>query len=297
MMLLSAMLAGVYAQDSLKKATSNFLPKKGDFTGAILFGRGNFVTTGLEVAPAPTITQVAASPGSPPPPSGSSPVNYLYNWNVGGTSPYNNTVGTSENAVTNIVGAEGRYFLKDDIALKLSGGAILSNTPYRKNVPGFIVTDATGQYITTTAASWLPAYNSVISDSRTDVNINVGAEKHFKPKYERLSPYVGVTIPIYYGRRQQYDPTINDAKLPTDPLFIVDVGVRTTELVGFGLSAVAGLDYYIAEGVYLGFEIKPISYVYTYTNLRPGPGLPVQKADNTSLSFFAQTFFKVGFKF
>jgi hypothetical protein len=290
--LFSAMLGGLYAQDSLKKAGPSFLPQKGDFSGAILFGRGNFLNSGLQVSQTPSLTAVAPTPGSP---SGLG-VTYQYNWYVGGTSPYNNTVQANDNNVTNIIGGELRYFLLDRLALKLSGGAIISNTPARGNVPGFIVTDKDGN-VTTTAAAWLPAYNAVVADSRSDININLGVEKHFAPKYSKLSPYAGLTVPFFYGRRSQYDPTINDAKNPSDPLFIVDIGVRHAELVGFGLQSVAGLDYYLMEGFYFGFEMKPISYVYSYTTMRPGPGLPVQKAENHSVSFFAQTFLKIGFKF
>jgi len=286
--MLSAMLGCLYAQDSTKQAPVSFTPKKGDFSGAILFGRGNFITSGLNVPVSPTLTAT---------PSSSAPGGYIYNWNVGGTSPANNTIDVNDNNVTNIVGAEMRYFLTDQIALKLSGGGIVRNNPSYVNKPGFIVTDPVTGLPVTSNAAWLPAYNAIKADNQTDVNINIGAEKHFKTKYNKLSPYAGITIPIYYGRRSQYDPTIDDTKEPTDPMYIVDVGVRRAELVGYGLQTVAGVDYYLLEGFYFGFELKPVSFVYAYTTTRPAPGLPVQKADTQTLSFFSQTFLKIGFKF
>ena len=267
-------LGYVYAQDgsSQKGTASDFVPEAGDFSGAILFGRGNFLNSGLVVPPSP----------------------YYYNstnsWTVPGNAPYNNTVDVNQNSVNNIVGAEMRYFLKSNIALKLSGGAIIRNTPARNNMPGLIDPS-------TSNASWIPAYQAVNSDNQSDINVNIGGEYHLRTKYNRMSPYAGLTIPFYYGRRSMYDPTIDDTKNPDDPGFIVDVGVRHVELVGFGAQAVAGVDYYLMEGFYFGFEIKPISYVYSYSSKIPAPGLEPLKADNRSWSFFSQTFLKIGFRF
>lgn len=272
--MLAVMLGSVYAQEPEKKEEEpSFLPKAGDFTGAILFGRGNFLNSGLVAPPLPNY-------------SGSTPT-----WTIPGSAPFNNTVGAdNSNSVNNIVGVEARYFFTDKIALKLSGGAIIRNTPAQNNLPG--VLDPNGPN-----AAWIPAYNAIVADNQADVNINIGGEYHFITKNKRLSPYVGLTVPIYYGRRSQYDPTIDDTKQPDDPGYIVDVGVRHAQLVGYGLQAVGGVDYYLMEGLYFGFEIKPISYVYSYTSTIPAPGLEPMKADNHTWSFFAQTFLKIGFKF
>jgi hypothetical protein len=267
--MLAGMLGGVYAQDSLKKASSSgFVPQRGDFTGAILFGRSNYFTNsgGLTVPNIPNV-----------------------NWTVFDPRLFNNADNTTSDA-TNIVGGEGRYFFSEKIAIKLAGAAILRNTPSRVNTPAVINPSASN-------ATWIPAYNAIQADNSADLNLNLGVEKHFAVKYNRMSPYVGLNVPFYYARRSLYDPTIDDTRLPSDPLYIRDVGVRHSEIVGFGLQAVGGVDYYLAEGVYFGVEIRPISYVYAYSNQRPGPGLELQKAENTTLSFFSQTFLKLGFKF
>lgn len=261
-------LGEVYAQESTQTASPpSFTPEQGDFSGAVLFGRGNFLNSGISV-----------------------PSSANYNWTVSGQAPYNNTVDPNFNDVNNIVGLEMRYFLKTNIALKLSGGAILRNTPDVGNIPGYI--DGTSN-----SAAWIPAYQAVVADNQVDVNINLGGEYHFATKYNRMSPYAGLTIPFYYGRRSLYDPTINDALSPSDPLYIVDVGVRHAELFGFGAQAVIGVDYYLMEGFYFGFESKPVSVVYAYNRKFPAPGLESLDAENTSFSFFSQTFLKIGFRF
>lgn len=265
--MLFSSLGMLYAQDATTTTTTtstssgDFAPAAGDISVAVLFGRGNFLN-GINVV---------------------SPVNA--SWTVPGYAPYQNTVDTNENPVTNIVGAEVRYFIADNIAVKLSGGAILRNTPQRVNIPGYIDLDANN-------ATWIPAYAAVEADNRFDANLNLGGEYHFKSKYSRLFPYAGVTIPFYYSRRSVYNPTIND-----EDATIVDIGFRTAEVAGFGGQLVGGVDYYLMEGLYFGFEIKPVSVVYAFSNNVPAPGLEAGVASNTTFSFFSQTFFKLGFRF
>lgn len=260
----------VFAQDNGTGNSTGFSPSAGDMSVSLLFGRGNFLNAGLTVPGLPTA-----------------------GWTVPGTAPYANMVDPNENPVTNIVGAEVRYFVAANFALKLSGGAIMRNTPAQANVPGYIDT-------TTPNGTWIPAYAAVEADDRVDANANLGAEWHFATKYSRLYPYLGVTVPFYYSRRSMYNPTIiypdpNDPD--ADDQVTLDIGTRTAEIVGFGGQFVAGVDYYLMEGMYFGFELKPVSYVYAYSNKVAAPGLESAKADNSTLSFFSQTFIKVGFRF
>jgi hypothetical protein len=276
---------GVYAQTTSTSTTEggsssgDFHPSAGDMSGALLFGRGNFLNGGLDV-PAVSSEWISGSSSSA-----------TYNPIIG-SSPYANTNDPNDNPVTNIVGAEFRYFLASNLALKVSGGAIVRNTPARPNVPGFIESS-------TDPGTWIPAYGAVEADNRVDINVNVGGEYHFTTKYNRLYPYLGATIPYYYARRSMYDPTIQETSGGDDPETptIVDVGVRSVEIIGFGLQAVGGIDYYIMDGLYFGFETKPVSYVYAYSNKIPAPGLETLSADTHTWSFFNQTFLKVGFRF
>lgn len=270
--MLFGMLGGVYAQDS-DNSSADYAPAAGDLSGAILFGRGNFLNGNLFVPPSATQTS------------------YYNNWTVPGTAPYNNTIGTENNSVNNIVGMELRYFLQNNIAIKLSGGAILYDTPARDNIPAVVVENPNGG----PDVVWVPEQEAVVADNRADINVNLGGEYHFSSKYSRLFPYAGVTVPFYYARRSMFDPTIevNDNDEPV----VTDLGTRHVEIIGFGAQAVAGVDYYLLEGLYFGFEVKPVSYVYAYSTKVAGPGLGGIQADNHSYSFFSQTFMKIGFRF
>jgi len=264
---------GAYAQDATTTSTSSsgdgadYAPVAGDFSGALLFGRGNFFDVPYSVVP--------------------SAVNNT--WTVSGSGPSNNAVDGNNNSVTNMIGAELRYFLLDNIAIKLSGGGIIRNTPAQPNTPAVI------DYNTNKAA-WIPSYAAVQADNSIQSNVNLGIEYHFGSKYSRLFPYGGLTVPFYYSRQSYYDPTIiyGDNSSNID---VVDIGVRSAEVIGFGGQLVGGFDFYLFEGFYTGFEIKPVSFVYAYSVKSPGPGLPTGQAQNTTISFLTQPFFKLGFRF
>ncbi|MCM5662330.1 BT1926 family outer membrane beta-barrel protein [Galbibacter mesophilus] len=242
-----------YAQSTSEGTTT---PLKGDFTGSLLLGRGRFLQGGLTVPPPVPQT-------------------------VSGDAPYNNTVSANSNDVTNMIGAEGRYFVTDRISLLMSGGAIIRKTPGMTNIPGV----DTGNN-----ASSIPAFESVVETSNVDLNVNVGSQYFFNTKYKRVHPYMGVTIPFYYAKRSQYDPAILGNE-------IVDVSERRVSLHGIGAQSTAGIDYYFAEALFLGIEIKTVNYVFAKTSKYAGPGFGERSAQTSTVSFFSQPFIRLGFKF
>jgi hypothetical protein len=246
--------------------TDKYSPKEKDFSMAILFGRGNFFSSGLV---------------APPSPSGE--------WTVPGNAPYADFVSANENSASNMVGVEARYFLTQKFALKLSGGAIIRDTPMRMNIESATDFEEDNNQV------WLPNYAAVKSDEQVDVNINLGGELHFDSRFDRISPYVGFAVPFYYARRSMYDPSITTDS-NGEPL-IADIGNRHLEVIGTGAQLVAGVDFHLMEGFYLGAETKPVSYVYSYSQKSPGPGFEHLEADSHTFSFLAQTFLKLGFKF
>lgn len=237
-----------------------YAPEKGDFTAAMLFGRGAFLNGGL---------QVPSSNGS-----------------VSGIAPYANDVDANSNYISNMVGAEGRYYVTDKFALTLSGGAIFRNTPSQLAIPAVI--DVNGNTI-------IQGYDAVIADERIDANATLGVQWLFNTKNDRLFPYVGVSLPFDYARRSLFDPTITVAD--NGNVNITDLTARHVDITAFGVQAVAGVDYYVAKDVFFGFEIKPVSYNYAFSVKSPADGMITLEADTNTTSFFAQFSFKLGFKF
>jgi len=272
--MLFASIGVVLAQDDGTSSSSDedieYGAKAGDFSGAILYGRGLFITSGLNVPSSVTI-----------------------NSSVSGSSPNATNIIGEDNSATNMMGGEARYFITDRIAVKLGGAAIVRNTPDRINIQA-----PTGQISgngNIGNAGAIPNYLAVQSQNDVDLTINVGSEYHFSSKYDRLFPYVGLNLPFYHARRSIYNPTVTTNT--NGDVFIADIAPRHVQLMGFGAQAAAGVDYYLDEGFFFGFEIKPISYVYLYTAKFPAPGLPELEANTTTISFFTQPFLKIGFRF
>jgi hypothetical protein len=261
-------LTAVNAQDKDAKHTckdtsccaSKFAPQKGDFTTAMVFGRGAYMNGGLVV-----------------------PSSYS---TVSGASAYANDVSANENDISNMVGVEARYYTSKKFAISLSGGAILRNTPSQLGIPA--VLDGSGNTI-------IPAYSSVVANEQVDVNVSLGGQWVLKTKNERMFPYVGFALPFDYARRSLFDPSITFDNQGN--VSLTDLGPRHVDITAWGVQAVAGIDYYLAKDVFFGFDVKPISYTYATSMKTPGPGLPSLDAETDTVSFFAQFSFKLGFKF
>jgi len=257
---------GTFCQDTDSQTDSIVLKQdyRKKFSGAILFGKGVYLSELI-----PLKSPLSSS------------------WSVPGYAPQATGI-SFQNDVTNMFGAEFRYSLTERWALKLSGGAILRNTPSQENLPGIIDSESS-------SATWIPDYEAVEDNSTTDVNINIGTEYHFMTM-SKFSPYIGFVVPFCYSRISQYDPTINVDNISGD-IIIADIGHRHVEAVGFGCQAVFGGDYALSDCLYLGLEIKPISYLYAFNIKTPAPGLESRSADTHTIGFFTQPMFKLGFKF
>lgn len=262
-------IVGMNAQNKDSKCKTDscdvavkYAPEKGDFTAQMLFGRGAYLN----------------SPNLSPPSS--------TNTSVSGAAPYVNDISSNNNDVSNMIGAEFRYYATDKFAIKFSGGAIVRNTPYVVNTPG--VWDSVN-------SNWIiPPYQAVDAEEEAEVNVSIGGEFLFTTKNDRLFPYVGFALPFDYARRSIFTPPYIDEY---GNVTIPDTGSRHVEITALGLQAIAGVDYYLAKDLFFGFEIKPVSLTYAYSIKSPAPELANLEAENNTISFFAQFSFKLGFKF
>ena len=167
-------LGVAYAQDDddegleLSEGFAGFTPEAGDFTVALILGRSGYLSG----------VQVPNSPGN------------STGWSVSfNSNPGVNSINEFSNATSNMVGVEVRYYLLDNIAVKLSGGALLEDTPGLTNRPA--INDPN-----TVNAAWIPTYQAVEARNEANVNINVGAEMRQGTQFERLQLYYGVTVPL-----------------------------------------------------------------------------------------------------
>ncbi len=240
------------------------------FTVSVMFGKDNFLD-GLSV------------PGS------------VTNWSTYGSSfnvanRLKDLVNTEASAI-NMVAIKARAFVTEEIAISLSGGARIVSNPSQEFIQGYHPALSVGGN-----ATIIPDKVAVPETTDFVFNASVGSEYHFRRG--NFSPFVGIGIPFYYARKSAYDPTYKVEKVGTDVnIKITDVGVRISEMFGFGANITAGVDYYLKDNLYFGFEIKPFSFVYAYGSEYPAPGLPAAKSDAFAYGVFSQPFFKLGFVF
>ncbi|MCG8182381.1 BT1926 family outer membrane beta-barrel protein [Tenacibaculum piscium] len=236
---------------------NEFRPKKGSYTVSLLMGRGSYIEQG----------------GS-----------YIGNANqVSGQAPYVNTINSNDNNMMNMAGVEGKYFISDKMALSLNGGFTFRTTPSDVNIPAVLDDENTVV---------VPAYQAIIGEDKYSLHAGLGLQWYLKLKSPKLVPYVGFSLPVDYTRTSTFDPTVNFDTTAT----VSNLGLSHVELFGVGVQAVAGLDYFLTKDMFIGFDVKPLSYNYVVNTKKKNSGTLGRKASNSTFSFFGQYFFKIGFK-
>ncbi|PZX18041.1 putative OmpA-OmpF-like porin [Breznakibacter xylanolyticus] len=228
-----------------------------------------------------------------------SPVNSnYYNGDYYLNTPFATTVSTSSNSLVNMIGVEAKYFVTDQIAVRLSGMGMIDLTPAQDAVPGLNLYDLvdynTQQKLQEAGVDnvVLPSYREIESTTTHRFVANVGGDYYFSVGSQRVFPYAGAMASFNYGRHQFYAPD-------SDPTTAagVELSSRFFETFGLGGSLVGGVDYYVAEGMFIGFEIKAFNYLYSVNKMMPMAGVEAYDADNHTIGILSNPMFKIGFKF
>jgi len=193
------------------------------------------------------------------------------------------------NSVTNMVGAEFKYFLTNDLAIRLSAVGSIESTPLRDFVEGTV--DLTGEY---KPGTYIPSYSMMEGYNKNQFYIDLGVDHYFN-SMAKINPFVGVqfngsiaTIEITDGYNGIYT---------NDNINSISREPRKGEVFAWGASIVGGADYYIADGFFIGLEIKALNFMYAGKQIYHESGLEPQKADNYNWLFFSQPSLKLGFSF
>jgi hypothetical protein len=125
-----------------------------------------------------------------------------------------------------------------------------------------------------------------LTKDNVQYSIGLGVDRYFTTKSERIFLRAGLEGGFAYARVAERDRG--------GELYY---GAAVGEAYGFRLAPVAGLDYYFAEQLFIGIDVRPIAYQYSVLSERPQTGLKPITSDNHSLSFIAQPTLKLGFRF
>jgi len=167
--------------------------------------------------------------------------------------------------------AFGRKYIKDDVAIRMSFNVAYSNV--KKNEEDSIVVGSGNTALRQIDSSY----------SRFDFSVSLGYEKHLG-KTRRLDPYFAAEMLI--GR-------VGNAEIERNTNIKDITGTDKTKEIGqydggfyFGVSAIAGLNYFIAPKLSLGAE-----FGYSYIFLREGGdynesrvNTPVSGAQNSTFT-------------
>ncbi len=262
------------SEEKVEKKTKKMSCVASKITVSVIFGNNNMIQ-GL-VAPGSVVAGGAYGPNEP----------RLQNVIV------NNA------AAVNMAGIKARAFLNDNIAVSLLGGINVFRNPSREFIQGYNRSRVGN-------AGVIPSIRELEQKTDMHLNLAIGGEYHFRKG--NMSPYIGISLPFYAGRNTAYNPKFEVVQVP-DPtpslpnrtkadIRITDVGIRVAEMIGFGAQLVSGIDYYLKDDLYIGFEIKPFSFAYAFTSAYPAPGLPSAKSEAYGFGVFSQPLFKFGFVF
>lgn len=188
----------------------------------------------------------------------------------------------------NIIGVEFKYFITNQIALNLAGSGALTTNPSRDFVTGVEADE------NATPGTYFPSYRMMEGQTTGQFHIDLGADYYFTTKVNRVFPYLGVQLNTIYGQTRITD---GYRGLNNDNEVISTFPDRHGEFYGLGASINGGIDYFLAEGLFIGLNIKPVSYMYVEKRIFHQEGLNAQDAASYNLKFFTNPVVKLGFKF
>lgn len=231
----------------------------------------------------------------------------------------------SGNDVTSMVGVEAKYFITPQIAVRFSGSGSINSSPSRDATPAIVPDDRSDMG----PGTFIPGFKMTEGRTVGQFFATLGGDYYFSVGRERIHPYAGIQFNSAYGlveifdgfrglaSREVEDTDLPDPFYPTPPAkigtkssitgdvsstryrdeVITTWDTRRGEAWGVGGSVVGGVDYYLAEGFFFGFEIKVASYMYTGKRLFHQPGMEAQEAATFNTAFLAMPMVKLGFSF
>lgn len=174
-----------------------------------------------------------------------------------------------------ILNVEGKWFVSDKWALKLTGGFSFGHNPGYNEVTGTDGEVTEGN---------IPTYIAVPSSDNIQFFVGTGADYYFKT-INSLSLRVGGEIGYAY------------AIVKTKANSEVYLGKTLGEAYSLKVAPVCGADYFFNENLFVGFDVRPIAYRYSVFSQKPQEGLSLNSSDNHNFSFLAEPMIKLGIKF
>jgi len=217
-----------------------------------------------------------------------------YSSNVQPVVPYVNGIDQNYNPSTNMIGVEFRWMFKPNWSLNLTGLGILQANPQQVDVMGVYNYEAGG---------WLiPNINAVPFQATFDWNAEVGVSRYFDLPNKKLLPYLGFSFLYAHGSdRYEMPLVIGSSRGSLKTSSVIDPvslrGMQRAEFISWGFAVPVGAEYFVSEGLYIGMSINALNYFYSLTQIAPGEGMELARADQSTFSFFTRPMLKLGIAF
>lgn len=288
LLLLATLSAPLLAQT----ASSNgegviFAPQKGQWQVSMFLGGGNKFYNENTTYLLPRFTNTSGEVGLP---NGGT-------LESGDLNTYLQIDGLNGNSLTNIIGFEGKYFLSDCWDINLQFSMDINLTPKKDYVEGE----------TTVPDMIIPAQSYINAQATNNWYVGVGSNRYFKVSNPRIHPYLGAALGFQMARIETSEPytgeTYADGEDEGDdevgsglPTQVYLSGSRAGQMFGIKAAAVAGIEYSLAPGLVLGFQMQPVAYRYDVIQICP-KGFDKCNASHHNIKLFDMAVLKLGIRF
>ena len=264
-----------------------FAPQKGQWQVSMFLGGGNKFYNENTTYLLPRFTNTGGEVGLP---------------NGGGLesgelNQYLQIDGLNGNSLTNIIGFEGKYFLSDCWDINLQFSMDINRTPKKD----FVEAEATVPDMI------IPAQSYINAQATNNWYVGVGSNRYFKVSNPRIHPYLGAALGFQMARIETSEPytgeTYADGEDEGDeevgsglPTQVYLSGSRAGQMFGIKAAAVAGIEYSLAPGLVLGFQMQPAAYRYDVIQICP-KGFDKYNASHHNIKLFDMAVLKLGIRF
>ena len=277
---------------------ASFAPKKGQWQVSAVIGNNQMFDQDMEyLLPTYWNGSPNASEGFDVP-VGLPGTDFQSDFQSGDPGYYLNLGDLNSNTLMNLIGIQGKYFLTDRWDVNAMFSMNINATPSRDYIEGdHTVTELPIQ-----------DYKYIEGRIQNAWTVQLGSNYYFNTKNERINLYAGGVLGWQMGRIQTSYPYTGETVIDEDMSEETDEDLnyesvqlytpnsRAGQIFGLRVGAVAGIEYSIAKGLILGFEVQPISYRYDCIQICP-KGSAVYQAGHHSIGFFATPNLKIGFRF
>lgn len=281
-----------------KKECVTFAPKKGQWQVSLVLGGSNSFyneNTGSYLLPQFSNTQGAVGlPNGGVGSDVSGNVNGEISTGIqsGDLSSYLNIGGFNNNNLVNIVGLQAKYFFSDCWNINFTAGLNINVTPKKDYIEG--------DY-TEVEDMIIPAQKYVNAQTTNNWYVTVGTERYFKTSNRRILPYVGVLAGFQMARIETTEPYTGEFYYDSSIDEYVESQVylpsgKVGQMFGIKGAMVAGIEYGLSDGLFLGIECQPLAYRYDVIQIAP-QGFDKYNLSHHNIKLIDMPVVKLGFRF